>query len=179
MTRSHILALLALVTAVPAAAVGTRSLLSPPDEAAPCFATGRVGYQLTGHPDADFTIKVDNAAPADLVLQLVNDPAGADFILADGAETSGSCVGLQAIRTIRVDAQAREPDLTIALRADEAPARYRIYSNSASFTAQDAAALFAVMTLTGRKAAGVRNLAAGNDDITGSLMARSPRGMGQ
>jgi hypothetical protein len=175
MTRSHIFALLALVAAVPAAAIGASSLLLSADDAAPCFSAGNVGYQFTAGNNADFTIKIDNAATApDLVLQLVNDPTGADFVLADGAATAGACAGLRTIRTIRVDAQAREPDLTIALRSDRAPSRYRIYASSPDFSAQDAAALFAVMTQTGRRAAGLRNLAAHNDDITGSLTPRSP-----
>jgi hypothetical protein len=175
MTRSHILALLALVAAVPAGAIGANSLLSSAEDATPCFSAGNVGYQFTGNRKADFTIKIDNAAPApDLVLQLVKDPTGADFVLADGAATAGACAGLHIIRTIRVDAQAREPDLTIALRSDSTPSRYRIYANSAEFSAQDAAALFAVMTQAGRRAAGLRNLAAHNDDITGSLTPRSP-----
>ncbi len=173
MTRSHILALFTLVVAVPAVAVGASSLWSV-DET-PCFSTGNVGYRLTDRRSADFTIKIDNAATRpDLALQLVDDPSLADFVLADGTETSGACFGLRAVRTIRVDAQAREPDLTVALRSDDAAARYKIYAHSADFTAQDAAALFAVMLQTGRKSAALRNLSARNDDITGSLTPRSP-----
>jgi hypothetical protein len=176
MTRTHILLLMALVAAVPAATVGASSILSPANDAAPCFSTGNVGYRLTDRRAADFTIKIDNAArEPDLVLQLVDDPARADFILADGAETAGACAGLRVIRTIRVDAHAREPDLIVALRPHDAAARYRIYANSADFSAQDAAALFAVMTQTGHKSAALRNLAARSDDITGSLTPHSPR----
>jgi hypothetical protein len=172
MTRSHIIALLTLVVAVPAVANGANTLFSA--EEAPCFSAGNVGYRLTDRRNADFTIKIDNAAAKpDLALQLVDDPALADFVLADGAETSGTCFGLRAIRTIRVDALAREPDLTVALRPNDTATRYRIYVHSADFTAQDAAALFAVMT--GRKSAALRNLAARNDDITGSLTPRSPQ----
>ena len=174
MTRTHILALLALVVAVPAAAVGANSLLSADDT--PCFSAGSVGYRLTDRRSADFTIKIDNAvAQPDLVLALVDDPALADFVLADGGGVAGGCAGLRAVRTIRVDAQAREPDLTIALRHDDGSARYRIYAQSADFTAQDAAALFAVMVQTSRKSVSLRNLAARNDDITGSLTSHSPR----
>lgn len=173
MTRSHIVVLLALVVAVPAVAIGANSLFSA-DEA-PCFSTGNVGYRLTDRRGADFTIKIDNSAvKPDLTLQLVDDPALADFVLADGAGTAGLCAGLRAVRTIRVDAQAREPDLTIALRSDDPSARYKIYAHSADFTAQDAAALFAVMVQTGRKSAALRNLSSRNDDITGSLTPRSP-----
>lgn len=174
MTRTHILALLALVVTVPAAAVGANSLFSADDT--PCFSAGNVGYRLTDRRSADFTIKIDNAAAQpDLVLALVDDPSLADFVLADGGGIAGVCAGLRAIRTIRIDAQAREPDLTVALRRDDASARYKIYAQSSEFTAQDAAALFAVMVQTGRKSVSLRNLAARNDDITGSLTPHSPR----
>jgi hypothetical protein len=176
MTRSHIIALLALVMAGPAVAIGTNSLLSFDDDTAPCFSAGDVGYRLTDRGNADFTIKIDNdAAEPDLVLQLVDDPARADFVLADGAAATGVCADMTAIRTIRVDAKAREPDLTVALRAGSAGSRYRIYASSPDFSPQDAAALFAVMTQSGRRAAGLRNLAARNDDITGSITPRSSR----
>ena len=172
MTRSHIVALFALVVAVPAMAIGANSLFSTDD--APCFSTGSVGYRLTDRRSADFTIKIDNAAAKpDLALQLVDDPALADFVLADGVEASGACSGLRAVRTIRIDAQAREPNLTVAVRRDDPAARYRIYAHSADFTAQDAAALFAVMVQTGRKSAALRNISTRNDDITGSLTPRS------
>jgi hypothetical protein len=175
MTRSHILALLALVAAVPAAAIGAHSLLS--NDNAPCFSTGNVGYRLTDRRNADFTIKIDNAATQpDLTLQLVEDPAAADFVLADGADASGLCAGLQVIRSIRVDSQAREPDLTVALRRDDPDARFKIYAQSSDFTVQDAAALFAVMVQTGRKSVALRNLVRHDDDITGSLTSHSPRG---
>jgi hypothetical protein len=176
MTRTHIAALLALVAAVPAMAVGTNSLLLSADDTSPCFASGNTGYELTGRANADFVIKIDNdAAAPDLVMQPVDDPARADFVLADGAEMAGTCAGINTVRTIRVDAQAREPDLTVALRPHDAAARYRIYANSSGFSAQDAAALFAVMIQSGRKSAALRNLAARNDDdVTGSLTPRSP-----
>jgi hypothetical protein len=174
MTRTHILALFALVVAVPAAAVGANSLFH--SDETPCFSTGNVGYRLTDRSSADFTIRIDNAAKLpDLVLQLVDDATRADFVLADGSGMSGVCAGLNAIRTIRVDANAQEPDLIVALRRDDDNARYKIYSQSADFSAQDAAALFAVMIQTGRKSAALRNLASHSDDITGSLTPRSPR----
>ena len=174
MTRTHILALLALVVAVPAAAVGANSLFHAAET--PCFSTGNVGYRLTDRSSADFTIKIDNAAKQpDLVLQLVDDATRADFVLADGGGMAGVCAGLHAIRSIRIDSQAREPDLTIALRRDDDNARYKIYAQSAEFTAQDAAALFAVMIQTGRKSAALRSLASNNDDVTGSLTSHSPR----
>jgi hypothetical protein len=171
MTRSHIVALLVLIAAVPAA-LGGKSFLAA--ENAPCFSTGDVGYRITSKPTADYTIKIDNsAAQPDLTLQLVNDPGQADFVLADDAEDPGQCAG--SIRTIRLDSTALDPDLTVALTPYDGPARYRIFAHSRDFSAQDAAALFAVMAQAGRKSAALRNLGTRNDDVTGALGSPSTR----
>jgi len=155
MTRSHLSLLLALAIAVPALATAAAPYLS--SHASPCFSVGGSGYRLTGQSDADYTIKIDrDAAEADLVLQIVDDPGSADFVLVDGADNSSSCADARAIRTIRIDHQAREADLTIALASKTGPADYKIYAQSAEFSGQDAAALFAVMWKAGRK----RDLAA-------------------
>ena len=82
---------------------------------------------------------------------MVDDPGMADFVLADGIQNSASCNDARAIRTIRIDLRARDPDLTIALANVVGTAHYKIYAHAAEFTAQDAAALFAVMWKTGRK----------------------------
>jgi hypothetical protein len=166
MRRTHIVALLTLIVAAPAAALCAKSLLSAPN--APCFSPGQIGYRLSDAENADYTVKIDNGASRpDLTLQVVDEPGLADFVLADGSDDTAQCSGVTAIRSIRLDPHARDPDLTIAL-STTAAGRYRIYARSAEFTTQDAAALFAVMTQTGRKAAALRNIAA-HDDITGAL----------
>ena len=155
MTRSHLSLLLALAIAVPALATAAAPHLSSHDS--PCFSVGGSGYRLTGQRDADYTIKIDNdAGEADLVLRMVDDPGSADFVLVDGADNSSACSDARAIRTIRIDREAREADLTIALASSAEHANYRIYAQSAEFSGQDAAALFAVMWKAGRK----RDLAA-------------------
>lgn len=156
MTRTHVVALLALVLAVPAAAVGGVSLLSMNGVEAPCFSAGGTGYRLTTARDADYTIRIDgNAVRPDLTLQVVDDPAIADFVLVDGIENSAACIDSRTVRTIRLDPQAREADLTIALASGDTGARYKIYAHSTDFTVQDAAALYAVIWKASRK----RNLA--------------------
>lgn len=151
MTRTRIIAALALVAVVPAAAVGANSFLSVHD--APCFAAGSVGYQFTGSANADVVIKIDNGATApDMTLQLVADPNVADFVLADGDDNLNGCGGIP-IRTIRLDPQAANPDLVIALAPQ---ARQKIYTQSTNFSAQDTAALFAVMSKSGHKFLAVR-----------------------
>lgn len=155
MTRSHIIVLLGIMLAVPAAAVGGGSMFAGDDAA--CFSAGTTGYRLTGKRSADYTIKIDNtAAQPDLTLQMADDPAVADFVLADGTASAGTCRDLRSVRTIRVDLQARDPDLTIALVSGDAAGRYKIYANSSAATAQDAAALFAVMWKSGRRSAALR-----------------------
>ena len=73
-------------------------------------------------------------------MQIVDDPATADFVLVDDGE-SGACDG--AVETIRLDSEARNPDLTVALSHEAAD--YKLYVRSPRFSAQDAAAFFAVM----------------------------------
>ena len=155
MTRSHLSLLLALAIAGPALAPAAAPYLT--NKSSTCFSVGGDGYRLTAQRDADYTIRiVDGAAPADLTMQIVDNPATADFVLVDGADNFGACSDTRAIRTIRIDPQASDPDLTIALAPATDAADYRIYAQSAEFSQQDAAALFAVMSKAGRK----RDLAA-------------------
>jgi hypothetical protein len=73
-------------------------------------------------------------------MQIVDDPADADFVLVDDGE-SGICDG--AVETIRLDSTAGNPDLTVALSQDAA--EYKLYVRSPRFSTQDAAAFFSVM----------------------------------
>ncbi len=59
------------------------------------------------------------------------------------------------IETIRIDASAAKPDLTIALTRE--PADYKIYLHSATYTEQDAAALAAVIWLNTSKTGSIRS----------------------
>ncbi len=173
MTRSHVIALLALMTAAPMAGLGVYALLPGGDT--PCFSAGDTGYRLTDKVDADYVVRIDSAAAQpDLTLQVVDDPSVADFVLADGVENLTACSGTHTIRTIRVDAQARAPDLTVALVRGDRAGHYKLYAHADDFTVQDAAALFAVMVQSGHRSAALRNLSA-RGDITGSLTSYSPR----
>ncbi len=83
MKRTHIVALMILIVAVPAAA---RSSFFKPS-AKPCFVAGNAGYQLSGSTSANYTVRIDNTAPApSLRMQLVDDPAAADFVLVDDGD---------------------------------------------------------------------------------------------
>ena len=98
---------------------------------------------------ADYTVRIDNAAPGpNLRLQMVDDPAAADFVLVDDGDAAEACKGA-AIKTIRIDATAAEPDVTVALTRTAAD--YKVFLKSSNFTEQDAAALFAVIWRSARK----------------------------
>lgn len=157
MKRAHVISLMALAVAVPAATAG--SLFAPSaSPAKPCFAAGNAAYELSGSAAADYTVRIDNAAAKpSLRLQLVDDPAAADFVMVDDGDAAQACSGATSLKTVRVDAAALTPDLTVALsRAD---ADTKIYVRSASFSEQDAAALFAVIWQNTRRTA-VRQAAA-------------------
>jgi hypothetical protein len=158
MTRTHIVALIVLVVAVPAATAG----LYFASCAKPCFVAGNAGYRISDSASANFTIRIDNtAAQPNLRMQLVDDSAAADFVLVDDAAAVNACTGATAIQSIRLDPTALNADLTVTL--SRAPAAYKIYVRSASFSQQDTAALFAVIWQTARKTAGsVREFAARN-----------------
>jgi len=145
MTRSHMAGLLALVLAVPAAGAGA-GIFSASSK--PCFLSGNTAYRLSGSAAANFTVRIENDdAGADLHMQLVDDPADADFVLV-GDGDDASCRDAGAVRSIRIDAAAEKPDLTVALSKQPAAGGHKIYVRSTSFSAKEAAALFAVIWKT-------------------------------
>jgi hypothetical protein len=79
-------------------------------------------------------------------MQLVDDPAAADFVLVDDfdATASGACRTSLPLKTIRVNDEAPRADLTISL-AGGAAADFKLYVHSARFSHEEAAALFGVM----------------------------------
>jgi len=152
MNRIRIAALLSLVIAVPAGAAGFFLEKRQPPQ--PCFAAPTGAYRISAGP-ADYTVRIDNAAanPA-LRMQIVDDPAIADFVLVD--DSADACDAASA-KSVRIDPAAKEPDLTIAV--SPAPARTRIYVKSARFSVEDAAALFAVSSKMSPRALAARSIA--------------------
>src|ERR1700688_1873247 len=111
MKRTHIAALLILIVAVPAATAG--SFFSSNDK--PCFIAGESGYQLSVGKSADVTVRIDNtAAHPSLRMQLVDDPAAADFVLVDDNDIVSACKDAMVIKSIRLDPAALNADLTVA-----------------------------------------------------------------
>jgi hypothetical protein len=149
MKRTHLISLMALVIAVPAATAGSFLSSSSPG-AAPCFAASNATYRLSGDAAADYTVRIDNAAVSpSLRMQMVDDPAAADFVLVDDGDASAACKAAGSIKTIRVDAAAAEPDVTVAMT--KTAADYKVFVKSSNFSEQDAAALFAVIWRSARK----------------------------
>jgi hypothetical protein len=149
MKRIQAASLLALMAAVPAAP--RFFLTSHPSTIQPCYVAGAAAYRFSDSAPADVTVRIDNnAARPDLRMQVVDDPAQADFMLVDDGNQDKACDGRQAIETIRLDNQAHKPDLTVAL--SRAPATHKIYVRSARLSEQNAAALFAVLWRDGQQA---------------------------
>lgn len=145
MPRAQIVSMMALVIGVPLVA----SFLTNAGTDRPCFSAGRAAYEISKSPNATYVVRVDKAAVgSSLRMQIVDDPAGADFVLVDDGEPGTACRDAAAVETVRVDPAAAKPSLTVAL--SRAPGDYKIYVRSARYSAEDAAALFAVIA---RKAA--------------------------
>jgi hypothetical protein len=155
MQRTHVVLLMAVIVAVPAAA--TSSFFAANTK--PCFSAGRAGYEFTGSASATHTIRIDNAtATPSLRMQIVDDPTAADFVLVDDGDTTYACNGVSAIESIRIDPAAAKPgakpSITVAL--SRAPADYKIYVKSANYSEQDGAALFAVILQNAGKTGSIK-----------------------
>jgi hypothetical protein len=156
MKRAHVLCLLVLIVVVPAATAA--SYFAPVTQIwstntlQPCFIAGNAGYRLSSTGAADYTVRIDNSTPTpNLRMQIVDDPAAADFVLVDDGDTAGACDGTATISSVRIDPDASRPDVTVAL--SRAAADYKIYVQSAKFSEQDGAALFAAIWQSARKTA--------------------------
>jgi len=148
MTRRHLVSLLGWAVTAPIAAVAALSFATATPK--PCFIAGTHAYRIADSGHAAVTVRVDKSAQnPDMRMQLINDPATADFVLVDDSSGTSACRGIGAIKSIRLDTDAAsadkgmKPDLTVAL--SRRPAPYKIYVRSSHYSPKDAAALFAVM----------------------------------
>ncbi|HEY4139773.1 MAG TPA: hypothetical protein VGM57_00065 [Pseudolabrys sp.] len=152
MQRAHFVSVMALVIAVPAATAASSFLSSDASAAKPCFSAGKAAYEMS-HGAADYTVRIDNAAASpSLRMQIVDDPASADFVLIDEDDAVQACKAAASIKTIRIDAAATKPDVTVAMTRGNAD--YKVFVKSSNFTDEDAAALFAVIWRSARKSGG-------------------------
>lgn len=149
MKRLHKAALLGLAIALPAAAHEFRAFQGVRPERPTCFAAGTTTYRVSATaPAPDYQVKIDNhATNPGLRMQLVDDPAVADFVLADDSDAAASdaCHTSMPLKTIRIDDAAARPDLTISLASGNAAPDFRLYVDSARFSHEEAAALFGIM----------------------------------
>ena len=156
MRHSHLAVLLALAAAVPAAAI-LFGLSGKTTAAKPCFIAGHAGYQLSANGNVRHIVRIDNdAARPNLRMQLVDDPAAAEFVLVDDSDATVECKGVSVVESIRIDPAAAQPDLIVAVSRQ--PADYKIYLNSANYTEQDAAALAAVIWQNASRTGALRSV---------------------
>lgn len=167
MRRTHIGLILTLIVAIPAGTAGIfyglsgNGLGGTTATAKPCFIAGNTGYQFTSgqfsKDPARHTVRVDNdAASPHLRMQLVDDPAAADFVLVDDSDATIACKGVSMVQIINIDAAAERPDLIVSV--SRAPADYKIYLHSENYTEQDAAALAAVIRQNASKTGTLRTV---------------------
>jgi hypothetical protein len=110
----------------------------------PCIAAADAAVELAPIPwQANRLVAfTSDPAAATVRVQLVDDPAGADFTVVDGEATrdAESCAGQGPTRLIGIGEAAKAAGTVIYLSRD-GDADYRIYVRSKSFTAEEAAAL--------------------------------------
>jgi hypothetical protein len=104
---------------------------------------------------ADYTVMVtDYEIEPDLTMRLVYHPHQADLILADSMQASDLTVCKTPTRylstTIFVAPFVPQPDITIMLNRREWHYDYALYVDSKTYTAAEAAALFAVIWQSSR-----------------------------
>ena len=93
-------------------------------------------------------MKFDNAVTRpDLRMELVDRPEIADFVLADdfSAAPGNACRAVAPMKTIKIDSEARAPDVTVSFGPGDTIPDYRIYVHSVRYSHQDVAALLATM----------------------------------
>jgi hypothetical protein len=114
----------------------------------PCFSSGTMAYRVSSTaPAPDYRVRVDNNVKrADLRIHLVDRADTADFMLIDDGLSGNACG--PPVKTISLAGEARPADMVVSLAPDAASADYKLFVRSARFSPHDAAALFAVMTMT-------------------------------
>lgn len=139
--------LVVLLVAVGPPAVAHTYLAAPQ---LPCFSTGTAAYQVSSTTlTPDYRVRIESHIQrADLRVQMVDTPDKADFVLIDDVSGGpGSACG-PLVKTIGLINGARPVDMIVGLAPDAASADYKLYVRSARFSQHDAAALFAVITMT-------------------------------
>lgn len=110
-----------------------------------CLSIGAATYRVSdSNSRADYTVRIDpNEASPDVKVHLATTMDEADFVLVDDGETPPACQAGAAAKTVKVSADAPDPDLVVGLVGAGA-ADYRVYVRSERLSSEAAAALFAV-----------------------------------
>src|SRR5262245_41762998 len=113
-------------------------------DARPCIAVADTSVQLTSLPwqsslHVSFT---SNPAKATVRVQIIDSAEAADFAVIDGTDATegGGCHTSQPPQLVSISRSFSASDLVIYLTQD-APADYRIFVQSKTFSILDAAAL--------------------------------------
>ncbi|MDR3466146.1 MAG: hypothetical protein P4M07_09395 [Xanthobacteraceae bacterium] len=133
-----------LASAVPLMVAGVLAGRQVVADVHPCISTAEAAVELADLPWQASRLVGFTADPARATVrvQIVDDPAVADFAVVDDgvSRESDSCTGLGPTRFIGIgDAAATAPTVIYLSRDDNAD--YRIYVRSRSFTMREAAAL--------------------------------------
>jgi hypothetical protein len=124
------------------AAVFARGELLPGQH--PCISIGETSLQIASVPwRADLRVSfTDDPAAATVRVQISDSADGADFTVVDDVDTAeaGACETNLATRLVAISASPAGGTPVIYLSHD-GPADYRIFVQSKTFSARDAAAL--------------------------------------
>lgn len=133
-----------LVSAVPIILIGVFARDRLTADLRPCVALGESSIQMASTPwqtslQVGFT---DNPALATVRVQIVDRPEDADFAVADdgGTDDAGGCALTPSTRFVAIASRVSKSGPVIYLSPNP-DADYRVYVNSRSFTAHEAAAL--------------------------------------
>ena len=110
----------------------------------PCIAIGEASVQIASVPwgaglHVSFT---DDPALATVRVRIEDSAEAADFAVVDDVDTAeaGTCKASAATQTVAISAN-RAADTPVIYLSHDGPADYRIFVQSKTFTAHDAAAL--------------------------------------
>jgi hypothetical protein len=133
-----------LASAVPLliAAVFARGGLLPPSH--PCIAIADTSVQIAEVPwHADLRVSFTNdPAFATVRVQISDSAEAADFAVVDDVDAAegGACEANPATRSVEISARP-SADAPVIYLSHDGPADYRIFVQSKTFSARDAAAL--------------------------------------
>lgn len=133
-----------LASTIPLLIAGVFARSELPPGTTPCVALGDRTVRLAASPwEAQLHVGfTDNPALATVKVQIVDDPAAADFAMADDADEAetSACAAGPSPQLVAIVPMPAASDPVIYLTRDN-DADYKVFVQSKTFTARDAAAL--------------------------------------